>query len=62
MHRTLGVECNLMNLILCFIQQKLEDVSFEMTEEGEYICGVCNYRTSRKSNWYKHRKKHMGRY
>lgn len=43
-----------------FKPKKIDDVAFEINEDGEYVCGVCNYKTSRKSNWYKHRKKHMG--
>ncbi|XP_062605343.1 uncharacterized protein LOC134267140 isoform X2 [Saccostrea cucullata] len=46
---------------LPFKQKKPDEVAYEMNEEGEFVCGVCNYKTSRKSNWYKHRKKHMGR-
>ncbi|XP_061176551.1 uncharacterized protein LOC133185393 isoform X2 [Saccostrea echinata] len=46
---------------LPFKRKKQDDVAYEMNEEGEFVCGVCNYKTSRKSNWYKHRKKHIGR-
>ena len=31
-----------------------------MLEDGRFICVDCNYITSKRSNWFKHRRKHLG--
>ncbi|XP_021349294.1 uncharacterized protein LOC110447732 isoform X1 [Mizuhopecten yessoensis] len=36
-----------------------ETVPFDQTGDGTFICGVCDYTTPKKANWYKHKKKHM---
>nr|KAG5702812.1 hypothetical protein BaRGS_001894 [Batillaria attramentaria] len=38
-----------------------EDPSFyTMDEQGLYHCHICDYKTDRKPNFYKHKRKHMG--
>ena len=32
-----------------------------MLENGQFICVDCNYVTDKKSNWFKHRRKHLGK-
>ncbi|XP_060085108.1 uncharacterized protein LOC132564471 isoform X2 [Ylistrum balloti] len=38
---------------------KNETVPFDQTDDGTFICGICDYTTPKKANWYKHKKKHM---
>ncbi|XP_069138953.1 uncharacterized protein [Argopecten irradians] len=41
-------------------QDKTEEtVPFSLNDEGDFVCGVCEYTTPKKANWYKHKKKHM---
>ncbi|XP_046581378.1 zinc finger protein 236-like isoform X2 [Haliotis rubra] len=35
-------------------------LSSESMSQGVYHCTLCNYKTSKKPNWYKHKKKHLG--
>ncbi|XP_067675151.1 uncharacterized protein [Haliotis asinina] len=42
---------------------KIDDSMFlssEAMSQGVYHCTLCNYKTSKKPNWYKHKKKHLG--
>ena len=32
-----------------------------MLENGQYICVDCHYVTAKRSNWFKHRRKHLGK-
>ncbi|XP_033740515.1 uncharacterized protein LOC117327567 [Pecten maximus] len=36
-----------------------ETVPFDLNDDGDFVCGVCDYITPKKANWYKHKKKHM---
>ncbi|KAK3098568.1 hypothetical protein FSP39_020737, partial [Pinctada imbricata] len=36
------------------------NVPFTIDEGGDHVCGLCSYKTSKKANWYKHKKRHSG--
>ena len=31
-----------------------------MLDDGQFVCVDCHYVTSKRSNWFKHRRKHLG--
>ena len=50
-----------MGCLYTVVQSLVQSYEQETEKESvEFFCNDCDYRTDKKANWYKHRKKHLG--